>query len=159
MFSLLCTVSGALVVAARSQARMLEELPFHWGGSVVPPLSDPHVVVIVQPTDCVGNTAVLERMSTLLSRGGLSVHGVLSVSRDERALARSLIDGGTLPFSLVEASAVHLAVGLQAIGIRSTPVVVLVDGEGRVRYLAPLDDATLHEDVELLVDLSRQLQG
>ena len=157
MFVLLCTVSGAFVFIARGQARMVEELSFHWGGSVAAPLSEPHVVVIMQPTDCVENRALLERMSVVLSRGGLPVHGLLSVSRGERTVVRSLIEGSTLPFPLVEATAGHVAVGLQAIGIRSTPVVVLVDGEGRVRYLTPLAAATLREDVELLLDLSKRL--
>ena len=158
LFILLCTVSIALVLVARERVRMLDELAFHWGGGVLPARSEPHVVVILQPADCIQNTTPLQEMANLLLRGGLPVSGLLSVDRRQGSLTRAMIADSPLPFDLTPVTAEYIAVGLQAIGIRSTPVVVLVDGDGRVRYLAPFEEGNMAARVELFLQLSATLE-
>ncbi len=158
LFILLCTVSTVLILVAQEQPRMLDELAFHWGGGVLPARSEPHVVLILQPADCVQNTTALQEMANLLLRGGLPVSGLLSVDRREGSLMRAAVTADPpLPFDLTPVKAARIAVGLRTIGIRSTPVAVLVDGDGRVRYLAPFEEGNVVASVELVLQLSRTL--
>jgi hypothetical protein len=158
LFILLCTVSGVLILVAREQARMLDELAFHWGGGVLPARSEPHVVFILQPADCVQNTTALKEAANLLSRGGLPVSGLLSVDRRQVSLTRAVTADPSLPFDLTPVKAGHIAVGLKTVGIRSTPVVVLVDAEGRVRYLSPFEEGNAAASAKLLLQLSATLE-
>ena len=160
--AVLLAVTAVAVVGARQRAQMWEILPSHWrGGEHSAAAAEPHVVIILQPKDCVGMTADLERFSLLLGRFGVKVHGVLAVNRTDSDLANSVLADGMVSFRLEKAPAADLTVVLRALGITATPVVVLADGLGRVRYLAPLDTdpAVVHEEASRIVRIVREMEA
>lgn len=115
------------------------------------------MVVVVQPNDCSGMAPVLEQLSSVLERAGMEVHGLLAVSRSDTDLADSVLASGLVPFRLERVKATDLATALRPLGFTATPVVVLADGQGRVRYLAPLDPSVIGEEASRIIALSQEL--
>lgn len=142
-------LGGTAIIGARKQVGRLEQLSSHWMG-----VGNPSAAIILQPEDCAGMTEILNRLSFRLERIGVPVQGLLAVSRNSGAA------DGVVSFPLSRVRAVDLAVAMRALGITATPVVVLADGLGRVRYLAPLtpDSVAVEAEASRIVSVVRELR-
>ena len=133
---ILFIAGGSAVVGAREAVRTVQERSaFLWAAGEGQELA---AVVVMQPQDCASMAPILDRLSSLLAMSEVSVRGLLATNRTDDALADSLIAEKAVSFGLGKAPFADLAVPLRAVGIDATPVVVLVDDQGRVRYIAPL---------------------
>ena len=128
---------GSAVIGARMRAQALQERTVrHWASREGEDLA---AVIVMQPRDCAAMALTLDRVSSLLAMSDVPVRGLLSTSRSDDALADRLIAGDAVSFDLRKARSADLSLSFRAFGIDTTPIVVLTDTSGRVRYLAPLD--------------------
>lgn len=143
-------IGGAAVIGARKQVERLEQLPSFWMGG-----GEPSAAIILQPEDCAGMTEILNRLSFGLERIGVPVQGLLAVNRNSGEA------DGVVSFPLSRARAADLAAVMRALGITTTPVVVLADGLGRVRYLAPLapDLAAVEAEASRIISVVQELRS
>ena len=152
-------VSGSGAVGARQRVRKLaEQVALHWGDERPGAL---HVVIVLQPNDCMGMTAILNRFSFLLERVDVPVEGLLLTNRSDRIMADRLIASDVVSFGLQKVDSTDLTVVFRAFGIAATPIVVLVDARGRVRYLGPLeaDLAATEAEVSRIRGIVSELRG
>ena len=159
LLGVLTVIVGGLAYRYHERDRLLENMPVHWAGGVVAPVNEPHVVIVLQPRDCSEMVTTLERFAQRLRATGISVHGLLSVNPNDSALADSLISGRVVSFRLERTHAADLAVVLRTLGITATPVVVLADGHGRVRYLAPFDSSLIGGEADRIIAIMRRLRS
>ena len=128
---------GSAFIGARQRVQVLEErVALYWGDER---LRELHAVFVLQPQDCVGMTAILNRISSQLELLNVPAKGVLLTNRNDNILADSLIASDVVSFDLQKVEHTDLAVAFRTFGIAVTPIVLLVDARGRVRYLGPLE--------------------
>ena len=93
--------------------------------------------------------AILNRFSSLLERVDVPVTGLLLTNRNDRVLADDLIATEVVSFGLRKVEPADLTVAFRAFGITATPIVMLIDAYGRVRYFGPLEADPAAADAEV----------
>jgi hypothetical protein len=137
-----CTV--ALLARPRGAAQLPEEL----GGGGVAAAADSlrrgpqpardaalDAYVVFQLADCDGNLRVLDLLRRRAMRGRVTLAGLAFVGSDaelERARSRLPLGARSVPIRRATRASVDLLAG---IGHRSTPILIVLDAERRVRYI------------------------
>jgi hypothetical protein len=143
----LAAAGAALVAQARVRPIGVDVLP--GSGDAVPAL-----VIAFQRADCGSSTLSLAAWNDFAAQGIVPVAGLL-VGAETQSAADSIAAEFDLRFPLSPDRRRRGERFLAGLGYQATPVVVALDGQGRMRYAAqwsPLDGDRLLAESTLIVD-------
>jgi hypothetical protein len=126
-------LGGVLLDSAR--ARATPPLPQTLGAS--PELGAPiHATLLLQKADCTGNLRMLQLLSPAATERRLALQRIWFTGQatDSSAIRSALPAwAGTVPIEHIPA---HALKALRQLGHRSTPVLIVQDQEGRLRFVS-----------------------
>lgn len=157
-FALVVALGGALVWTSYREGQGVSDMAGLWAEPVDATGVDAHAVIIAQPSDCSQSASMLDQVVPLLRVAGLKVRGLLVVPQGADALADSVLANNLFPVAADRVDWETAAKSLRSFGYRSTPLLALVDVQGRVRYLAPLTPDSVNREVETVVQVFRSVR-